>query len=139
VVRLSKNFDSNEFTYSVTAQANKINNAPSIEILNNLKALCEGVLQPLRDYLGCAVKITSGYRCKALNTKVGGQPNSQHLYGQAADFIVPSKNLKDVFNYIKNNLVYDQLLFEHNSKGDVWIHISYVKNRMQAIDNYQAR
>lgn len=138
MVKLSKNFDSNEFTYSVTAHVNKINNAPSIEILNNIKALCENVLQPLRDHLGCAVKITSGYRCKALNTKVGGQPNSQHLTGSAADFIVPSKNLKEVFNYIKNNLVYDQLLYEYDSKGNVWIHVSYVYNRMQAIDNYKA-
>ena len=138
MVRLSKNFDSNEFTYSVTAHANKINNAPSIEILNNIKALCENVLQPLRDHLGCAVKITSGYRCKALNTKVGGHPNSQHLTGNAADFIVPSKNLKEVFNYIKDNLVYDQLLYEYDSKGSVWIHVSFVRNRMQAIDNYKA-
>ena len=138
MVKLSKNFDSNEFTYSVTAHANKINNAPSIEVLNNIKALCKNVLQPLRDHLGCAVKITSGYRCKALNTKVGGQPNSQHLTGNAADFIVPSKNLKEVFNYIKDNLVYDQLLYEYDSKGNLWIHVSFVRNRMQAIDNYKA-
>lgn len=138
MVRLSKNFDSNEFTYSVTAHANKINNAPSVEVLANLKALCENVLQPLRDYLGSAIKITSGYRCKALNTKVGGKPNSQHLYGQAADFITPNKNLKEVFNYIKNNLVYDQLLYEYDSKGNTWIHVSYVRNRMQAYDNYKS-
>lgn len=138
MVKLSKNFDSNEFTYSVTAQANRINNAPSIEVINNLKALCENVLQPLRDYLNSPVKITSGYRCKELNTKVGGKSNSQHLTGNAADFITPYKNLKDVFNYIKNNLVYDQLLYEYNSKGDIWVHVSYVRNRMQAIDNYKS-
>lgn len=135
---LTKNFDSNEFTYSVTAEANKIDNRPSVEVINNLKNLCVNVLQPLRDYLGCKIIITSGYRCKALNTKVGGKPNSQHLYGQAADFVVPAKRLKDVFNYIKNNLVYDQLLYEYNAKGDIWIHVSYCNNnRMQAIDNYR--
>lgn len=138
MVKLSKNFDSNEFIYSVTAQANRINNAPSIEVMNNLKALCENVLQPLRDYLNSPVKITSGYRCKELNTKVGGKSNSQHLTGNAADLITPYKNLKDVFNYIKNNLVYDQLLYEYNSIGDIWVHVSYVRNRMQAIDNYKS-
>ena len=138
MAKLTKNFDSNEFTYSVTAHANKINNAPSVEVLANLKALCENVLQPLRDYLNSPIKITSGYRCKALNTKVGGQPNSQHLTGNAADFITPNKNLKEVFNYIKNNLVYDQLLYEYDSKGNTWIHVSYVRNRMQAYDNYKS-
>ena len=138
MVKLSKNFDSNEFTYSVTAHANKINNAPSIEILNNIKALCENVLQPLRDYLNSPIKITSGYRCKALNIKVGGKPNSQHLTGNAADFITPNKNLKEVFNYIRKNLTYDQLLYEYDSSGNIWIHVSYVQNRMQAIDNYKA-
>lgn len=139
-MNLTQNFTINELTYSVTANANKIDNRPSIQVIANLKALCENVLQPLRDYLGCPVKVTSGFRCAVLNKKIGGTKNSQHLYGQAADFIVPQKNLKDVYNYIKLNLPYDQLLFEY-TKSDKWIHVSYRTdghNRKQAIENYKA-
>lgn len=138
-MKLTKNFTINELTYSVTAQANKIDNRPSVEVINNLKALCENILQPLRDYLGCAVIITSGYRCRDLNKKIGGAANSQHLKGEAADFVCPNKNLKEVFCWIKNNLPYDQLLYEFNSK-DVWIHVSYRVcgvNRHMAVDNYK--
>ncbi len=139
-MNLTQNFTINELTYSVTATANKIDNRPSVYVIDNLKALCENVLQPLRDYLGCPVKVTSGFRCAVLNKKIGGTKNSQHLYGQAADLIVPQKNLKDVYNYIKYNLPYDQLLFEY-TKSDKWIHVSYRTdghNRKQAIDNYKA-
>ncbi len=139
-MNLTQNFTINELTYSVTANANKIDNRPSVYVIDNLKALCENVLQPLRDYLGCPVKVTSGFRCAVLNKKIGGTKNSQHLYGQAADFIVPRKNLKDVYNYIKHNLPYDQLLYEYN-KSDKWIHVSYRTdghNRKLAIDNYKA-
>ena len=139
-MKLTDNFTINEMTYSVTALANKIDNRPSVEVIANLKGLCENVLQPLRNHLGCSVIITSGYRCPALNRKVGGKPNSQHLKGQAADLVVPQKKLKEVFDYIKNNLPYDQLLYEFN-KIDKWIHVSYCSNksnRRQAIDNYAA-
>lgn len=138
-MRLTQNFTINEFTYSVTAEANKIDNRPAVQVIANLKALCENVLQPLRDYLGVPVKITSGFRCAVLNKKVGGCSNSQHLMGQACDFIVPQKNLKEVYNYIKYNLPYDQLLYEYNKK-DKWIHVSYKsdgRNRKQAFDNYK--
>ena len=123
-MKLTDNFTINEMTYSVTALANKIDNRPSVEVIANLKGLCENVLQPLRNHLGCSVIITSGYRCPALNRKVGGKPNSQHLKGQAADLVVPQKNLREVFDYIKNNLPYDQLLYEFN-KTDKWIHVSF--------------
>lgn len=119
---------------------NKIDNTPSQPVIKNLKALCENVLQPLRNNLGCPIVITSGFRCAVLNKRVGGASNSQHLYGQAADLVVPQKNLKDVFNYIKAHLPYDQLLYEYN-KTDKWIHVSYRAddyNRKQAIDNYKA-
>lgn len=140
-MKLTQNFTLNELVYSVTAEANKIDNRPNVKVVANLKALCENVLQPLRDNLGCAVIISSGFRCAELNKKVGGRPNSQHLLGEAADFVVPQRNLKDVFNYIKAHLPYDQLLFEYNPSGDRWIHVSYRadgKNRRQAIDNYKA-
>ena len=138
-MNLSQNFTLQELIYSDTANAYKINNTPSEPVINNLKSLCENVLQPLRNALGCPIVITSGFRCAVLNKKVGGQPNSQHLMGQAADLVVPQKNLKDVFNYIKSHLNYDQLLYEY-SKTDKWIHVSSKNdghNRKQAIDNYK--
>ena len=137
-MKLTENFTINELTYSVTAQANNIDNRPSVEVIANLKALCENVLQPLRNHLGCPVIVTSGYRCSELNKKVGGKQNSQHLKGQAADFVVPQKCLKEVFNYIKTTLPFDQLLFE-TCKGDSWIHVSFCQNgynRHQAVENY---
>ena len=139
-MNLTNNFTLNELIYSTTAEKNKIDNTPSQPVIKNLKALCENVLQPLRNNLGCPIVITSGFRCAVLNKRVGGASNSQHLYGQAADLIVPQKNLKDVFNYIKSHLPYDQLLYEY-SKSDKWIHVSYRAdghNRKQAIDNYKA-
>lgn len=139
-MNLTENFTLNELVYSATAEKNKIDNRPSVQVIANLKSLCENVLQPLRNALGCPIIISSGFRCAVLNKKVGGTAASQHLYGQAADFIVPQKNLKDVFNYIKSHLPYDQLLYEYN-KTDKWIHVSYRNdghNRKQAIDNYKA-
>ena len=137
-MELTKNFTLEEFTYSPTANAHKINNACGVEHIASIKALCENVLQPLRDYLGVPIIITSGYRCTALNKLVGGAANSQHTKGQAVDFIVPSKDLRAVFNYIVENLDFDQLLFEHNKQGDIWIHLSYVKNRKYYNANYFA-
>ena len=139
-MKLTENFTINELTYSVTAQANNIDNRPSVEVIANLKALCENVLQPLRNHLGCPIIVTSGYRCSDLNKKIGGKPNSQHLKGQAVDFVVPQKNLKDIFNYIKTTLSFDQLLLESN-KTDKWIHVSFCQNgynRHQAVENYPA-
>ncbi len=138
-MNLTENFTLNELVYSATAEKNKIDNRPSVQVIANLKSLCENVLQPLRNALGCPIVITSGFRCAVLNKKVGGQSNSQHLMGQAADLVVPQKNLKDVFNYIKSHLNYDQLLYEY-SKTDKWIHVSFRNdghNRKQAIDNYK--
>ena len=137
---LSDNFSLFELTYSVTAKANGFNNNPSKGVIPNLRALCENVLQPLRNYIGVPVVITSGYRCAALNKKVGGSPTSQHCLGMAADFVTPLKDLKVSFDYIKNYLDFDQLLYEHSKDGTTWIHVSYNKghNRRQAIENYKA-
>lgn len=139
-MNLTKNFTLEELTYSATASVLKIPNKPNKEQIENLKRLAISILQPIRDKFG-AVTISSGFRCNELNKKVGGKPNSQHLKGQAADIgYVNKTNPKDVFKYIKDNLDYDQLLYE-NSGGIIWIHVSYVskeKNRRMAIDNYKA-
>lgn len=138
-MNLSENFTLYELIYSITANANGINNTPSKESIKNLQALCQNVLQPLRWHLGVPIIITSGYRCPVLNKKIGGVPTSQHIIGQAADFITPRKDLKISFDYIKNYLDFDQLLYEHAKDGTTWIHVSYKAeghNRRQAIENY---
>lgn len=140
-MNLSKNFSLYELTYSPTAKANGINNTPSEPAKKNLKALCDNVLQPLRDSLGVPVVITSGFRCAALNAKLkGSSKNSQHMTGQAADIIVPNVKLRTVFEFIRDNLPFDQLLFEYSSDGGQWLHVSYVDgfNRHKFIDNYKA-
>lgn len=137
-MKLTENFTINELIFSETAVTNNIDNRPSVEVIANLKALCENVLQPLRDYLKSPVIITSGYRSRELNRKIGGVSNSQHILGQAVDFVVPDRKLKEVFDYIKNFLPYDQLLLESGKNGK-WIHVSFRRNnRHQSVENYPA-
>lgn len=142
-MNLTKNFTLEEMCYSETALANRIDNLTSTRfVIDNLKELCVKVLQPVRDKFG-TVRISSGYRCLRLNRKLGSKDSSQHTKGQAADIDeIGNATLRQVFDYIKNNLDFDQLLFETNSKGVTWIHVSYVSkenNRHQVIDNYTVR
>lgn len=88
-MKLSKHFELAEFLVSETAARQGIANEPTPEVLDNLRRLCESVLEPLRVKLGRPVVITSGYRSPALNRAVGGSPTSHHLQGRAADLIVP--------------------------------------------------
>lgn len=137
-MKLTNNFSLEELVYSETAIKNGINNCAYVDVLNNLSNLCINVLQPLRDHFNKPVIITSGYRCKKLNELVGGVSNSQHVKGEAVDLIVLGEDLKDVYNYMKNNLPFDQLLFERSNTAQ-WIHVSFTtNNRHQAIDNYLA-
>ena len=100
----------------------------------NIVRLHDNTLYKLRKNLGHPVIITSGYRCKALNTAVGGAANSQHLTGEAADFVVQGQTNAAVFKWCKKNLEFDQLILEQ-SGSSCWIHISYKLkgNRRQAL------
>ena len=140
--RISKNFTLEELRDSATAKKLGIVNAPGVDEVCNLCALVHHVLQPLRDAMGEPIKIGSGYRCPQLNRAVGGVGNSQHLTGQAADLCIDGDIQKGRkwFNYIKNHLPFDQLIWEHNSKGTYWVHVSFVypdfgKNRHKVIDD----
>lgn len=138
-------FKLSELIHSDTAVKYNINNMPTVAHLDCMLDLIYYVLQPIREHFAVPVDITGGYRSWALwdkLRKLGRNPakNSQHLYGQAVDFTVRGKNTKDVFNWIKNsNIEFDQLIYEYDSAGNVWIHISFVKgkNRRQVIDNYK--
>ena len=139
-MQLSEHFTLSAMTRSDTAELNHIDNTPSQAVIDNLHALCRNVLEPARVAFGAPIYITSGYRCPALNTAVGGKPTSQHLRGEAADLQVRGvKNLRKLYNAIKEHGVFDQLLYETNQAGAKWIHVSYTSysNRRQAIDNYK--
>lgn len=118
-----KYFTIQELTYSATAEKNNIENMPNETQLMNLIALTENVLDPARELLCEPIIVNSAFRCPALNKKVGGVKNSQHTKGEAAD-ITCSDN-KKLFSTIKENIIFDQLIWE---QGGRWIHISYVKN-----------
>ena len=117
---------------SDTAKRCGITNKPKAEeeteVVENLKALCVEVLQPLRDFLGKPVVISSGYRCRELNEKVGGVSNSQHLTGEAADIRVKDRHeLIEIMRFIMDETVFDQLIREKSATGE-WVHVSYKRN-----------
>ena len=119
-MKISKNFTLEEFSRSETAQRLKIDNAPGSEQIINLCALVHHVLQPLRDHYGQPVKISSGYRCPALNKAVGGASRSQHMRGQAADIKIPGVAPNQIADYICSRLPYDQVIIY-----PTFVHVSY--------------
>jgi len=120
-IRLSANFFLKEFVISQVAERHGYKNEPNEKQIENLKLLCVNVLQPLRDIICVSIFINSGYRSFDVNVAVGGRFNSQHLEGKAADFVVPSMNLIDVFNILFQRLSFDQLIYEFGK----WIHVSW--------------
>lgn len=135
-------FTIEELYASDTAKRLGIDNKPNVQQMINLVYLAAYVLEPLRVAMDEPIKIGSGFRCQALNKAVGGVYNSQHLKGQAVDLCIDGDIAKGKkwFNYIKDHLPFDQLIWEHNSKGSYWVHVSFVfpdfgKNRHQVIDN----
>ena len=128
---LSKNFSLKELTASSTASRKGINNTPSEEQVIALTALVNCVLQPVRDHYGKSVRVSSGFRSRALNAAVGGSRTSEHTLGQAADFTVSGVSCKEVCEWIANEsgLEWNQLIFERrfDSTGKEttqWIHVS---------------
>jgi len=136
---LTKNFTLEELYASATAKARKIDNTPTVGAASNLLLVAQQILQPLRDWWGKPIKIGSGYRCKKLNEAVGGVRNSQHMTGEAVDICIDGDLVKGKkwFNFIRDYLVFDQLIWEHNAKGNYWIHVSFskVRNRKKVINN----
>lgn len=132
---MTLNFSMSELIYSETAILKNINNMPDINSLDNLLELIIFCLQPIRDKIGKPMIITSGYRCPEVNKLVKGAVNSQHLKGQAADFIIKGMTPQQiVFKIATMGIEFDQCIEEH-SKNAHWVHISYVKgkNRKQTL------
>jgi hypothetical protein len=128
-MKLSKNLTLDEATKSATAIKNGISNKPSSEHLSNLMAIAQNVFQPVRDHFGKPIAITSGYRSQALNDLIGGASGSQHSKGEALDLdadVFGGLENYQMFHYIKDNLDFDQLIWEFgDDENPAWVHVSY--------------
>jgi zinc D-Ala-D-Ala carboxypeptidase len=130
-MNLTTNFSLNELTKSQTAERKGIDNNPSTEHQENLKSLCEMILQPIRDHFGQVVSVSSGYRSVDLCVAIGSSTGSQHAKGEAADFEIFGVSNKELADYINEELDYDQLILEYWKESDPnsgWVHCSYSKN-----------
>ena len=141
-MKLSENFSLIELTKSQTAERKGIDNTPSTEHQENLKSLCEMILQPIRDHFGRVVSVSSGYRSVDLCVAIGSSTGSQHAKGQAADFEIFGISNKELADYINENLDYDQLIIEYWKESDPnsgWVHCSFSLegNRKQYLRAYK--
>ena len=142
-MKLTENFSLNELTKSQTAERKGIDNTPSTEHQENLKSLCEMILQPIRDHFGQVVSVSSGYRSPELCVAIGSSTNSQHAKGQASDFEIFGVSNKELADYIDQNLDYDQLILEYwkgeDEPNSGWVHCSYTdgNNRKQYLRAYK--
>lgn len=143
-MQLTEHFTLEEFTTSSTAKARGIDNSVSSQrVVDNLRNLCEQVLEPLRSYANQPITISSGYRCKALNKVVGGARNSQHMTGEAADIHIPLYDFKDStgsrltdiqqardwMQWLTDNTDFDQLILETVNRRIFWLHVSCKRDR----------
>lgn len=130
-MQLSKYFTLGELTPSSTAKRLGIKNNPTPAHLECLKLLATNVLDKVREHFGKPIWISSGYRCKALNDVTpGSSATSQHCSGEAADLDQDSKGTgvsnKMVFDYIKDHLTFDQLIYEYGTDANPdWVHVSW--------------
>lgn len=123
-MQITKNFSFEELTFSATARQKGIPNLPNPPQIENLRKLCEKVLQPVRDNFGAPITVTSGFRSTALNKAVGGASGSQHLKGEAADIICyDNRRLWNLMcRMVRDGEMHvGQLINEKNLK---WIHVS---------------
>ena len=142
-MKLTENFSLNELTKSQTAERKGIDNTPSTEHQENMKSLCEMILQPIRDHFGQVVSVSSGYRSPELCVAIGSSTQSQHAKGQASDFEIFGISNKELADYIDQNLDYDQLILEYwkgeDEPNSGWVHCSYTNgnNRKQYLRAYK--
>ena len=126
---LSPHFSLAEMLESQTARRKGITEqfSPPAEVIENLKALCTHILEPLRIEIGKPIGISSGYRCAKLNRAIGGAKKSQHVLGQAADLKATWMTHASLFHTIQEmKLPFDQLIWEYGTKEEpAWVHVSY--------------
>jgi len=126
---LSKYVSLSEVVTSVTAKRYGIDNTPNATQKASLKLVCEMVFDKVREHFNVPIFISSGFRCEKLNTLVGGSKTSQHRVGEALDIDADRYGKitnRQIFDYIKTNLHFDQLIWEFGTNSNPeWIHVSY--------------
>lgn len=139
-MKLSKHFTLAELTGTST----KLPNKPPEDVIENLRRLCEHVLEPVRTHFDRPVIIHSGYRSPAVNAAIGGSKTSQHMKGEAADFHVSGFSVYEVANWLSETLevFYDQLILENYVPGIAtsgWVHCSFrsYMNRNQSLTKFR--
>jgi len=138
-MRLSENLTLAEVTKSATAKRKGISNEPTIEHMENLKAVAQNIFQPVRNHFGKPIAVTSGYRSADLNKAIGGSSTSQHCKGEAIDMdadVFGGVTNREIFEYIKDNLDFDQLIYEFGDENNPdWVHCSFISkgNRRQVL------
>ena len=127
--RISKHLSLKEATKSNTATRLEIKNEPRELDLVRMIEIAEKVFEPLREWVGGPIKVNSFYRSPELNSAIGGSKNSQHCIGCALDIddTFGHKTNAQMFDYIKNNLDYDQIIWEFGDDDNCdWVHVSYI-------------
>ena len=133
--KISDHISYKEATFSNTAKRLKITNKPKEEHIENMELLAEKVFEPLREWVGHPIKVNSFYRSEKLNKRIGGALSSAHISGQAIDITsLGGKTNLEMFHYIKDNLCFDQLIWEFGNEPK-WLHVSFKKegNRQQVL------
>ena len=141
--KISEHISYKEAVTSNTALRLGLDNTPGPEQLKCMHEIARDLFEPLREWVGGPIKITSMFRGKPVNTAIGGSKNSQHMKGQALDLddTFGYKTNAEMFHYIKDNLTFDQLIWEFGDDDNPnWVHVSYVSkedNRKRCLKAYK--
>lgn len=133
-MKLSEHLELSEVIRSESAKRRGISNMPTEEHIKNLKLIAEKVFEPIRANFRQPIRISSGYRSQTLNAAIGGATRSQHSTGEALDIDMDGTALsnKEIFNFIKEKLSFDQLIWEFGTEQNPdWVHVSYNANGNQ--------
>ena len=133
-MKLSEHLDLSEVIRSESAKRRGISNMPTEEHIKNLKLIAEKIFEPIRANFRQPIRISSGYRSQSLNAAIGGATRSQHSTGEALDIDMDGTALsnKEIFNFIKERLQFDQLIWEFGTDNNPdWVHVSYSANGNQ--------
>ena len=140
---ISEQISKKEATFSATATRRGIDNTPRESALPHMALIAEKVFEPLRKHVNGPIKINSFYRSKELNQAIGGSSKSQHCQGRAMDLddTYGYMSNADMYKYIKDNLDYDQMIWEFGTEENPdWVHVSYVdadSNRKRCLQAYK--
>jgi hypothetical protein len=133
-MQLSTNLSLAEAIRSETAKRRGISNMPTPEHIENAKKLAANIFQPIREHFGKPIFISSGYRSAELNKAIGGSLSSQHCSFEAIDIDMDGTDITNaqIFNYIKENLNFDQMIWEFGTDTNPdWVHVSFSASKPQ--------